>query len=115
MRIIRQLVLACLSMTVLGCTATQSLSIDRAHLSRQLAHGDRVEVVTKHGAHLKFVIESVDTVGLRGAGQQVVYEDIQSLRRTRVSVVRTALVALGAAAVIEAVASNRGGIRGDYY
>ncbi len=109
MKFLRMWVAVCVSLALLGCMTTQPLSADRQQLARELAPGDRVEVVTKSGETLKFAIESVDEQGLRGAGRQVAYQDIESIGRTKVNVGRTALIVIGAAAAAAAVASGSGG------
>ncbi len=105
-------VLACLMTT--GCMTVQPLPVDRQQLASELEPGDRVEVVTKDGRRLELEVDGVDEQGLRGTSQQILYSDIETLSRKKVSVGRTALVALGAAAVIAAVAGGGGGSGSGY-
>ena len=105
-------VVACLMAT--GCMTVQPLPVDQQQLARELEPGDRVEVLTKDGRHLELEVDGVDEQGLRGASQQIPYSDIETLSRKKVSVGRTALVALGAAAAIAAVAGGGGGSGSGY-
>src|SRR5262245_39162814 len=109
MKTIKSFIATCVVMTLVGCTTLQPLASQREQLVAELKKGDRVEVVTKDGQHLKFTIERVDEHGVSGASQKVVYEDIESISRQQVSAGRTALVVLGAAAAVAAVASGGGG------
>jgi hypothetical protein len=65
--------------------------------------------VTKGGQSLKFKVEKIDESGLHGAGQNVAYDDIQSISVEKISAGRTALVALGVAAVAAVAAGGSGG------
>ncbi len=102
-------VAALVSLSLAGCITTQPLSLDRQQLTRELAPGDRVTVVTKNGETLRFTVEGVDEQGVRGEGRQVAYQDIESIGRNQVNVGRTALIVIGAAAVVAAAASGGGG------
>ncbi len=101
------IVYACFAM--LGCMTTQPLSAERTQLSQSLHPNDRVEIVTNGGQRLKFKVERIDENGLHGAGQDVAYDDIQSISLEKISAGRTALVALGAAAVAAVAAGGGGG------
>lgn len=109
MRTMRTMIAALVGLALAGCMTTQPLAVDAKHLSAELEPGDRVEIVTKGGQQLQFAVESVDGQGVRGAGQQVAFGDIQSISRSQLNVGRTALIVLGAAAVIAAVAGGGGG------
>jgi hypothetical protein len=100
----------CLAM--LGCMTAQPLSAERTQLSQTLHPNDRVEVVTTGGQRLKFKVEKIDENGLHGAGQNVAYDDIQSISREKIAAGRTALVALGIAAVGALAAGGGGGSSG---
>lgn len=100
-------VYACFAM--LGCMTMQPLSAERTQLSQTLHPNDRVEIVTKGGQSLKFKVEKIDEAGLHGAGQNVAYDDIQSISLEKISAGRTALVVLGIAAVAAAAAGGGGG------
>ena len=99
---------------VLGCMTTQPMSAERAQLSQTLHPKDRVEVVTKSGQTLKFKVEKIDDAGLHGAGQNVAFDDIESISREKIDAGRTSLIALGVAAVA-AVAAGGGGGGGSGY
>lgn len=101
---------ACLAM--LGCMTAQPLSAERTQLSQTLHPNDRVEVVTTGGQRLKFKVEKIDETGLHGAGQNVAYDDIQSISREKIAAGRTALIALGIAAVGALAAGGGGGSSG---
>ncbi len=94
---------------VLGCTTTQPMTAERAQLSQTLHPNDRVEVVTKGGQTLKFKVEKIDDAGLHGAGQNVAFNDIESISRKKVDAGRTTLLAVGVAAVAAAAAAGGGG------
>jgi hypothetical protein len=93
----------------LGCTTVQPLSAERTQLSQTLHPNDRVQIVTKSGQSLKFKVEKIDESGLHGAGQNVAYDDMQSISVEKISAGRTALVALGVAAVAAVAAGGSGG------
>jgi len=103
---------ACFAM--LGCMTVQPLSAERTQLSQTLHPNDRVEIVTTGGQRLKFKVEKVDEDGLHGAGQNVAYDDIQSISLEKISAGRTTLVALGIAAVAALAAGGGGGGSGGY-
>ena len=99
---------------MLGCMTTQPLTAGRAQLSQTLHPHDRVEVVTRAGQTLKFKVETIDDAGLHGAGQNVAFDDIESISREKIDAGRTSLIALGVAAVA-AVAVGGGGGGGSGY
>ena len=103
---------ACFAM--LGCMTVQPLSAERTQLSQTLHPNDRVEIVTTGGQRLKFKVEKIDDNGLHGAGQNVAYDDIQSISLEKISAGRTTLVALGIAAVAALAAGGGGGGSGGY-
>jgi hypothetical protein len=109
MRIFRSIIAVSAVLALVGCMTVQPLPVNREQLATQLEPGDKVEVVTKDGRHLKFAMESVDEQGLRGAGQQIAYADIESLSRSQLNVGRTALIVLGVVAVGAAAAGGGGG------
>ncbi len=100
-------VTACFAM--LGCMTAQPLSAERTQLSQTLHPNDRVAIVTTSGQRLKFKVENIDENGLHGAGQNVAYDDIQSISLEKISAGRTTLIVLGAAAVAAVAASSGGG------
>jgi hypothetical protein len=104
-------VYSCFAM--LGCTTLQPLSAERTQLSQTLHPNDRVEIVTTGGQRLKFNVEKIDENGVHGAGQNVAYDDIQSISLAKIDAGRTTLIALGIAAVA-AVAVGGGGSGGGY-
>lgn len=106
------IVYSCFAM--LGCMTTQPMTAGRVQLSQTLHPNDRVEVVTKGGQTLRFKVEKIDDAGLHGAGQNVAFDDIESISRRRVDAGRTSLIALGVAA-IAAVAAGGGGGGGSGY
>lgn len=111
----RQMVIIMYScFAMLGCMTTQPITAGRAQLSQTLHPNDRVEVVTKDGQTLRFKVERIDDVGLHGAGQNVAFDDIESISRKKVDAGRTSLIALGVA-VIAAVAAGGGGEGGSGY
>jgi hypothetical protein len=109
------LVLVGSSLAMLGCMTTQPMPAERTQLSRTLHRNDRVEVVTKSGQTLKFKVEKVDDAGLHGAGQNVAFEDIESISHEKIDAGRTTLVALGVAAVAAVAAGGGGGGGGSGY
>ncbi|HKE46092.1 MAG TPA: hypothetical protein VKB41_16275 [Steroidobacteraceae bacterium] len=98
---------SCLAM--LGCMTTQPLTAEPRQLSQTVHPKDRVEVVTKSGQTLNFKVETIDAAGLHGAGQNVAFDDIQSISRKKVDAGRTTLLAVGVAAVAAVAASGGGG------
>src|SRR5262245_29783937 len=108
-------VVACSSLSMLGCMTTQSLTAEPTQLSQTLHPKDRVEVVTKSGQTLKFKVETIDAAGLHGAGQNVAFNDIESISREKIDAGRTTLVALGVAAVAAVAAAGGGGGGGSGY
>jgi hypothetical protein len=103
------------SLAMLGCMTTQPIPAERAQLSQTLHPIDRVEVVTKSGQTLKFKLEKIDDAGLHGAGQNVAFDDIESISREKIDAGRTTLVALGVAAVAAVAAGGGGGGGGSGY
>ena len=101
------IVYACFAM--LGCMTVQPLSAERTQLSQTLHPNDRVEIVTTGGQRLKFKVEKIDENGLHGVGQNVAYDDIQSISLEKISAGRTTLIALGIAAVAALAAGSGGG------
>ena len=112
-RSIQLLVVLYACFATLGCMTAQPLSAEGTQLSQTLKPNDRVEVATTSGQRLKFKVETIDANGLQGAGHNVAFEDIESISLRKVSVGRTALVAVGVAAVA-AVAGGGGGGSGGY-
>jgi hypothetical protein len=102
-------VVVCSSLAMLGCMTTQPMPAERTQLSQTLHPSDRVEVVTKGGQTLKFKVEKIDDTGLHGAGQNVAFDDIESISREKIDAGRTTLIALGVAAVAAVAASGGGG------
>jgi hypothetical protein len=103
------LVVVCSTFAMLGCMTTQPLTAERAQLSQTLHPNDRVEVVTKGGQTLKFKVEKIDDAGLHGAGQNVAFDNIESISREKIDAGRTTLIALGVAAVAGVAAAAGGG------
>lgn len=101
------IVYSCLAM--LGCMTMQPLPAGRAQLSQTLHPNDTVEIVTNGGQNLKFKVEKIDESGVHGAGQSVAYDDIQSISVEKISAGKTALIALGVAAVAAVAAGGGGG------
>jgi hypothetical protein len=101
------MVYSCFAM--LGCMTVQPLSVERTQLSQTLHPNDRVEIVTTRGQRLKFNVEKIDENGVYGAGQNVAYDDIQSISLTNVDVGHTTLIALGIAAVAAVAVAGGGG------
>lgn len=108
---VKQLLAACVVLSMVGCTTIQPLTVEPARLAQTLKPGDQVEIVTARGQQLQFKIDTVDATGLQGAGQRVAYEDIQSISRKQVDTKKTALVVLGvvAAGALAAAAGGGGG------
>ena len=102
-------IIMCSCFAVLGCMTTQPMTVERVQLSQTLHTNDRVEVVTKGGQTLKFKVEKIDDAGLHGAGQNVAFDDIESISREKVDAGRTTLLALGVAAVAGVAAAAGGG------
>lgn len=100
-------VYSCFAM--LGCMTAQPLSADRTQLSQTLQPDDRVVIVTTAGHRLDFKVEKVDESGVHGAAQSVEYADIESISLKRFQAGRTALIALGIAAVAAAAGGGGGG------
>jgi nanoRNase/pAp phosphatase (c-di-AMP/oligoRNAs hydrolase) len=94
---------------MLGCMTTQPLTAEPAQLSQSLHPKDRVQVVTKSGQTLKFKVQTIDAAGLHGAGQDVAFNDIESISREKIDAGRTTLLAVGIAAVAAVAASGGGG------
>jgi hypothetical protein len=111
----RLLVIVCSSLVMFGCMTTQPLTAERTQLSQSLHPNDRVKVVTKSGQTLKFKVEKIDDTGLHGAGQNVAFNDIETIDREKIDAGRTTLVALGVAAVAAVAASAGGGGGGSGY
>jgi hypothetical protein len=103
------LVVACSCLAMLGCMTTQPLTAEPTKLSQTLHPNDRVEVITKGGQTLKFKVETIDAAGLHGAGQNVAFDNIESISRQEIDTGRTTLIALGVAAVAAVAASGGGG------
>ena len=103
------LVVVCSTFAMLGCMTTQPLTAERAQLSQTLHPNDRVAVVTKGGQTLKFKVEKIDDAGLHGAGQNVAFDNIESISREKIDAGRTTLIALGVAAIAAVAASGGGG------
>jgi hypothetical protein len=115
-RWIKVMVVVCMCSVMPACMTTKPLNAsDPAQLRADLKRGDRVELVTRSGQQLKFVIESVDDDGLRGAGQSVAYGDIRSIDRTQIDMMRTGLIALGVVAAGALAAGGGGGGGGSGY
>ena len=102
---------ACAILSMVGCTTVQPLTVSQSSLSSTLKPGDQVEVTTSSGKQLKFKVDSVDASGLRGGGQTVAYNDIQSIDRKEIDSKRTLWVVLGvvAAGAVAAAAGGGGG------
>ena len=83
----------------------------RRSCRRTLHPHDRVEVVTRAGQTLKFKVETIDDAGLHGAGQNVAFDDIESISREKIDAGRTSLIALGVAAVAALAVGGGGGGR----
>lgn len=109
MKHVRILVMIVSSLALLGCMTTQPLGTNPAQLARELAPGDRVELVTKAGKRLDFKVERVDEQGVHGGGHAVSYTDIESIDRKKVDAKTTSLVVLGVAAVVGLAAAAGGG------
>ena len=113
---IKQLLAACVVLSMVGCTTIQPLTVNASQLSQSLKPGDQVELVTASGQQLQFKIDNVDATGLQGGGQRVAYEDIRSISRKQVDTKKTALVVLGVvAAGALAAAAGGGGSGGSGY
>ncbi len=106
---IKQLLAACVVLSMVGCTTIQPLTVNASQLAQSLKPGDRVELVTASGQQLQFKIDNVDATGLQGGGQRVAYEDIQSISRKQVDTKKTALVVLGVVAAGALAAAAGGG------
>jgi len=106
-------VAACLAM--LGCMTTQPLPAEPTQLSQTVHPKDRVAVVTKDGQTHKFKVDTIDAAGLHGAGQNVAFNDIESISREKVDAGRTTLLAVGVAAAAALAASAGGGGGGSGY
>jgi hypothetical protein len=113
-RPVRLIAVACVSLAMLGCMTMQPLTVDSTQLARDLKEGDRVQVVTKSGKQVQFKIEGVDAQGLRGEGEVVAYNDIESINREQIAMGKTALIVIGVAAVAAAAASGGGGSGSGY-
>ncbi len=113
----KQLLAACVVLSMVGCTTLQPLAANPSNLSSSLKPGDRVQLVTTRGEQLQFKIDSVDATGLQGAGKRVVFSDIQSIDRKETDTMRTAWVVIGvvAAGAIAAAAGGGGGSGGSSY
>jgi hypothetical protein len=114
MRIIESVIAVCACLAMVGCMTLQPLTVDREQLTHELKSGDKVDVTTKSGQHLKFAVESVDADGVRGAGQQVAFNDIQSIGKEHMEAGRTTLIVLGVVAAGAALAAGGGGGGGGY-
>jgi hypothetical protein len=105
----QMVIVMCACFAMLGCMTTQPMTAERTQLSQTLHPHDRVQVVTKSGQTLKFKVEKIDDAGLHGAGQNIAFDDIESISREKVDAGRTTLLALGVAAVAALAASGGGG------
>jgi hypothetical protein len=107
----KQLLAACVVLSMVGCTTLQPLTASPSSLSSSLKPGDRVELVTTRGEQLQLKIDSVDASGLQGNGKHVAFNDIQSISRKETDTTRTVLVVLGvvAAGALAAAAGGGGG------
>ena len=107
----KQLLAACVVLSMVGCTTLQPLAVNPSNLSSSLKPGDRVELVTRSGEQLQLKIDSVDANGLQGDGKQVAFNDIQSIDRKETDTKRTAWIVLGvvAAGALAAAAGGGGG------
>jgi hypothetical protein len=115
-KLVQQLLAALVVLAMAGCTTIQPLTVDASHLSSTLKPGDRVEVTTSSGQQLKFKVDAVDASGLRGEGQTVAYNDIQSISRKETDTSKTMWVVLGvvAAGAVAAAAGGGGGGSSSY-
>jgi len=114
-RVAHLLVVAGSCLAVLGCMSTQPLTVEPTQLSQTVHPKDRVAVVTKDGQTHKFKVETVDAVGLHGAGQTVAFNDIETISREKIDTGRTTLLAVGVAAAAAVAASAGGGGGGSGY
>jgi hypothetical protein len=112
---IRSCAIALAALTFSACTTLQPLAVDSSRLARTLKTGDQVHLVTVRGQTLQFEIEQLDEQGMRGGGQQVAFEDIQSISRKQISAGRTTLLALGVVAAGALAAGGAGGSGGSGY
>src|SRR5262245_22929960 len=110
-KLVQQLLAALVVLSMVGCTTVQPLTVGQSSLSSTLKPGDQVEVTTSSGKQLKFKVDGVDANGVRGGGQTVAYNDIQSINRKEFDKNTTLWVVLGVVAVgaIAAAAGGGGG------
>ena len=108
-RSIRVFIVVYSCFAMLGCTTVQPLPTERTQLSQTLQPNDRVVIVTTAGQRLKFKVEKVDESGVHGPGYYVAYDEIQSISLAKFQGGRTALIALGIAAVAAAAGGGGGG------
>jgi hypothetical protein len=113
----KQLLAACVVLSMVGCTTLQPLAANQSNLTSSLKPGDRVELVTTRGEQLQLKIDSVDANGLQGNGKQVAFSDIQSISRKETDTMKTAWVVIGvvAAGALAAAAGGGGGSGGSGY
>jgi hypothetical protein len=110
-QLFRQLLAACVALSMVACSSIQPLSVNASQLASTLKPGDQVEIVTASGQQLQFKVQNVDATGIQGGGQRVAYADIQAINRKQMDTKRTAWIVLGvvAAGALAAAAGGGGG------
>jgi len=116
-QLFKQLLAAVVALSMVGCTTIQPLAANGSQLATAVQPGDQVEITTTRGQQLKFKVDSVDATSLRGGGQSVAFNDIQSISRKQFDKKTTMWVILGvvAAGALAAAAGGGGGSGGSGY